>query len=245
MIYTFVFTIICFLLTCLGAGVVFVVGKPSIKLISFLNSFASGVMISASIFSLIIPSIEYCEQLGLTSWIILPVCFIFALLLVLFLNRTTYKQSNDINLKSLIIGITLHNIPEGMCIGFAFASASIIGTSNALYLAIMIAVGIGIQNAPEGSGLSFPLYANGYSKSKAFIISSLVGFVEVPASLIAYVLGHNFLVVLPFMLSFSACIMISVAVLDIMPESCLKDKKISTLGFFFGFILMMLFDLAL
>ena len=112
-------------------------------------------------------------------------------------------------------------------------------------LAVMIAVGIGIQNIPEGSSVAFPLYSMGYSKTKSFLTSTIVGFLEVPAGIIAYLIGLNYVFILPYMLSFSAGIMLSVAICDLMPEAIDKDKKLSNIFFFVGFILMMLLDLML
>lgn len=145
----------------------------------------------------------------------------------------------------LITGIALHNIPEGMCIGFAFASASILGNSASFMSAIMIAIGIGIQNIPEGSAVSFPLYSSGESKFKAFITSTWIGFLEVPAAIIAYLIGLNLVMILPFMLTFSAATMITVACSDLMPEAISNSKKCATISLIIGFILMMLLDLAL
>ena len=186
MIYALIFSFMCFALTSFGASTVFFVKSLNDKLIALLHSFAGGVMVSASIFSLIIPSIDYCDQLDLKSYIILPLCFALAYLVIHLLNLRNKQQENTkINVFTLNLGIALHNIPEGMCIGFAFASASLFGTQVVFMQAVMIAVGIGIQNIPEGSSVSFPLYSMGYSKTKAFLISVLVGFLEVPAGIIA------------------------------------------------------------
>lgn len=246
MIYALIFSFMCFALTSFGASTVFFVKSLNDKLIAFLHSFAGGVMVSASIFSLIIPSIDYCEQLNLKSYIILPVCFIFAYFVIHLLNlKNKQQESTKINIFTLNLGIALHNIPEGMCIGFAFASATLFNTQQAFMQAVMIAIGIGIQNIPEGSSVAFPLYSMGYSKTKSFLTSTLVGFLEVPAGIIAYLIGLNYVFILPYMLSFSAGIMLSVAICDLMPEAIDKDKKLSNIFFFVGFILMMLLDLML
>ncbi len=244
MIYALIFSTMCFVLTSLGASTIFVIKNLNNKLESFLHSFSAGVMVASSIFSLIIPAITYSENLNIKSYIVLPVCFVIACLSVLLLELKN-KSNSNINVFSLNLGIALHNIPEGMCVGFAFASASILGGSNALMQAIMIAVGIGIQNFPEGSSVAFPMYSLGYSKPKSFLLSALVGFVEIPAAVISYLIGLNYLVLLPFMLSFSAAIMISVSVCDLMPEAISKNKKMAHLSFFLGFVLMMVLDLAL
>lgn len=245
MLYAIIFSVMCAFLSCLGAVTIFFIKDLNSKLESFLHAFAGGVMVSSSIFSLIIPSIEYCVQLSLKSYIILPICFGFAYLLLLILNSTTKSSSNKINIFSLNIGIALHNIPEGMCVGFAFASASIMGTQNAFMSAIMIALGIGIQNIPEGSSVAYPLYSSGLSKVKSFLLATIVGLIEIPAGILAYLIGLKYIVLLPYMLAFSAGVMISVAVCDLMPEAICKNKILAHTSFFIGFILMMFLDLAL
>lgn len=246
MFNVFLFSSLCFFLTCLGGAVVFFMNKTSDKLNVFLHAFASGVMIASGIFSLLIPAIDYCEDLNIKDYIVLPICFLLALamffLLEIFSKGT---QANNINKKMLTIGIMLHNIPEGMCIGFAFATASVLGGHSAFISAIMIAIGIGIQNIPEGTAVSFPLYSTGASKTKAFFKSAIVGVVEVPAAIIAYLVGTKLMMLLPFMLAFSSAIMIGVACVDLMPEAVKTSKVWSISCMFAGFILMMFLDLAL
>jgi len=243
MFYAFIFSFICFALSCVGAACVFFVKNVNEKLEAFLYSFAGGVMVASGIFSLIIPAIDYCKDLSLKDFIILPICFLLAFVtqsLINFKERTT-----GINISSLTLGIALHNVPEGMCVGFAFASAAYFGTHAAFMSAIMIAIGIGIQNIPEGSATAFPICSIGKTKRKAFLTSMLVGFVEVPAAIIAYLIGLKFVFLLPYMLAFAAGIMINVAVCDLMPEAISKNKKHANLFFFLGFLLMMTLDLAL
>lgn len=246
MIYAFFFSMLCFLLSCAGASTIFFVKNLSAKLEAFLHAFAGGVMIASSIFSLLIPAIEYCDELSLKAYIILPVCFLLAYVAILILDiACRNKKDSKINTFTLNLGIALHNIPEGMCVGFAFASASLLGTETAFLQAVMVSVGIGIQNFPEGSSVSFPLFSIGYKKSKAFLISALVAFVEVPAGIIAYLIGLNYVFLLPYMLTFSAGIMICVSVCDLLPESISKNKRLAQISFFVGFVFMMLLDLAL
>ena len=244
-IYAFLFSALCFVLSCLGASIVFFFKKNSKKVDIFLHSFAAGVMIASGIFSLIIPAIDYCKELGLIDYIVLPTCFIIAMIMLYFLDLFSKEEAGKINKKILSIGIMLHNIPEGMCIGFAFASAMYLGTQNAFMSAIMIAVGIGIQNIPEGSAVSFPLYSSGISKKKSFFISALVAIVEIPSALIAFAVGSNLISILPFMLAFSGATMIAVACADLMPESVSINKRWSIVFLFLGFVVMMFLDLAL
>ncbi len=246
MIYAFLFSFLCFALCSLGAGIVFFIKKSSTVVDAFLHSFASGVMIASSIFSLLIPAIMYCGQVNLKDYIILPLCFVFSGIMIIILDQMTKEcEKGAINKPMLIASIALHNIPEGMSVGFAFALASITGTSASFVSAVMIALGIGIQNIPEGSAISFPLYSSGESKIKAFLISAGAGFLEVPSAVIAYVIGLNLISVLPFMLAFSASTMIIVATSDLMPEAVSKNKKVAVISMLIGFILMMVLDLAL
>lgn len=243
MLYSALFATICFLLTCLGASMVFFVKRIGIKFGAFLYSFSAGIMISSAIFSLIVPSIEYCTELNIKAYIVLPICFVLAYIIYAVIDKFTISEGN-INVKSVAIGMALHNIPEGMCIGFAFASASLLPNMS-LTSAMMIAVGIGIQNIPEGGSLALPLRAEGRGKFESFIISAIVGLVEVPASILACTLGLKYLHILPYMLAFAAAIMIYVACLELMPNASKNNSKMALFGLFFGMTLMMILDLAL
>lgn len=246
MLYAFLFCFLCFVLACLGAGIIFFVKNTNGKLEAFLNAFAAGVMMASSIFSLIIPAIDYCGELNMPDYIILPCCFVVGGLIYIILEiMTKRKKRRDFSSSMLILGIGLHNIPEGMCVGLAFATASILNTHGAFMSAVMIAVGIGIQNIPEGSSVAFPLYSKGITKTRAFLMSALVQFIEVPAGIIAYLIGTNFISVFPFMLAFSSALVMLVAVCDIFPESLSNNRKIAFISMLIGFIVMMTLDLAL
>jgi len=242
MLYTLLFSFICFLLTTIGASLVFFVKGENLKTQSILYGFAGGVMLASSIFSLIIPAKEYCAELNLRAEYIFLICFLLAVLVLMFFFK---NNSSSINVKSLVSGIALHNIPEGMCVGFAFANYARILSSGSLISAIMIAIGIGVQNIPEGSSVSFPLYSKGFSKKKSFLVSVLSGFVEVPFALIAYFIGLKYMFILPYMLAFSSALMIIVACCDLLPEAISNNKKWAFLSFVLGFILMMELDIAL
>lgn len=246
MLNVLLFSLICFFLTCLGGSIVFFCRNNNEKIYVFLNSFASGVMIASSIFSLIVPAIDYCSQLNISDYIVLPLCFLLASVIILLLEFFTKEEIGvRINKKMLTLGVMLHNIPEGMCVGLAFASAGILGGTTTFASAVMIAIGIGVQNIPEGSAVSFPIYSMGATKKHAFLISSGVGFVEIPSALIAFLVGKTMTTILPFMLAFSGAIMIAVACLDLMPEAVKANKRWSIVCMFIGFILMMTLDLAL
>ena len=245
MIYALVFSFLCFFLSSLGAGTVFFIKNFNSKLSAFMHAFAGGVMISSSIFSLILLAVDYCEQFNMKDYIVLPVCFLLSFLCFLLIDLVSKNKNQKINVPRLCLGIALHNIPEGMCIGFAFAFASVIGTSGAFMSAVMIALGIGFQNVPEGSTVSFPLKSVGYSKKKAFWMSVLVSFVEVPSAIIAFLIGLNFMTILPYMLSIAAALMMLVATTELLPEAVQHNKKIAYVSVFMGLLIMMVLDLAL
>ena len=246
MIYAIIFSFVCFLLSSLGASSIFFMKNINGNLEAVLHAFSGGVMVSASIFSLIVPALDYCEELKLPEFYILPICFTMAFFTTILLDHFTNKNtSSKINIYSLNVGIALHNIPEGMCVGFAFASACVFNTSASFAQAVMIAIGIGLQNIPEGSSVALPLYSLGYSKKKAFFTSALVAFVEVPAGIIAFLIGLNYVFLLPYMLSFSAGIMLIVAICNLMPEAISKNAKLANVSFFIGFLIMTILDLTL
>lgn len=245
MIYALLFSLLCFFLSSFGAFIVFFVKNINTTTRAFLHAFSSGVMIASSIFSLIIPAIEYCNELKLQDYIILPFSFLFAFVIFFLLDKITKDDSGKINTRLVSLGMCLHNIPEGMCVGFAFASASVLGTNVSFVSAVMISIGIGIQNIPEGMSVSFPKICEGSSKIKAFFTGTLMATVEVPASVIAYLIGLKFLFILPYMLAFSSAIMIFVSCLDLMPEAVQNNKKVALCSLFIGFVLMMTLDLAL
>lgn len=239
------FAIISFLFALLGASIIFFIKKDSIKIITFLNSFSSGIMIASAIFSLIFSAMEYCDELMLKTYIVLPICFAVAVIIFFLLDKISSSNGSKINTKLLMLGVGLHNIPEGLSIGFAFASSMALGTKSAYLSAIMVAIGIALQNIPEGSSISFPVYANGKSKIRAFMSSFIVAFVEIPFAILAFCLGVQFIFLLPFMLAFAAAIMIFVAACELMPDAISASKKISIISFFSGFILMMTLALIL
>ena len=244
MFYSVIFSLFCFALTCVGAALGFVLKSKNQKLSAIINSFSAGVMISSAIFSLIVPSLSYCEILDVKKWIVLPVCFILAYFLYYVLDKNDETNLN-INPKTTIVCMALHNIPEGMCIGFAFASTILMPSSVSIMSAVMVSVGIGIQNIPEGSSVAFPLISSGKTKKTAFLISSIVGFVEVPSAIIACAIGLNFLFIMPYMLAFASAVMIYVATIEILPDAIKSNRSLSAFGLFLGLTFMMLLDLAL
>ena len=249
--------------TLLGAAMVyFLRGKMPSLVHKLLLGFASGVMVAASIWSLILPSMEMSVATGQSEWIPAAVGFVLGILFLLLLDtliphlhigasqpeglapKKQWKRST-----MLAIAVTLHNIPEGMAVGVLLASAMAEGAAIPMSAAWALAIGIAIQNFPEGAILSMPLHSEGMSKNKAFAIGALSGIVEpiaciLTASLIAS--SPNSIIALPYLLAFAAGAMMYVVVEELIPEAQAEPhSNIPTLGFTAGFVLMMILDCAL
>ena len=217
--------------TTLGSSMVFLLkDKLNNNVYRLLLGIASGVMISASFFSLILPSIE------MSSWIPTTVGFLLG---ILFLDYLNYKIEKNSNFK-LILAITLHNIPEGMAVGVIF-SGVLIGSISMLS-ALTLSLGITLQNIPEGAIISMPLRST-KSKFKSFLIGALSGIVEPLFSGLTILLTSFIVIVLPYLLSFAAGTMFYVVIDELIPESSLNDKtRITVIAFTIGFIIMMVLD---
>ena len=224
------------------------------KALNTILGFSAGVMIAASFWSLLLPSIELSEELGYIAWGLPALGFILGGLFVLlsdkFLDKTL-SDKNSIKKDSLkrsillVSAITLHNIPEGMSIGVAFGGISSGVSGMTLIGAIMLAVGIGIQNFPEGAAVSLPLRKEGFSRKKSFFIGQASALVEPISAVIGVILVLAVRSILPILLSFAAGAMITVASRELLPESISENKNLSTLGLISGFVLMMVLDVAL
>ena len=247
-----------FIGTTFGALSVFLLKnelKPSVEKL-FLG-FASGVMIAASVWSLIIPSINHSENMGKLAFIPAVVGIALGMLFLLLLDKiiphlhlnSDEPEGPTSKLKKttmLVLAVTLHNIPEGMAVGVVVAGF-MTGTSGVTAAsAVALAIGIAIQNFPEGAIISLPLKSEGSSKGKAFLYGMLSGIVEPIAAIITILLSSYIIPVLPYLLSFAAGAMIYVVVEELIPESSHgKHSNIGTIGFGFGFIIMMILDVAL
>ena len=247
-----------FLGTALGAATVFLMKREmNAKLEKLLLGFASGVMIAASIWSLLIPAIEMAEEQGGQSWLPATVGFLlgmgFLLLLDSLVPHIHIDSSRPEGVKSklkkttmLVMAVTLHNLPEGMAVGVTLAAAMMDDTGIAMAGALTLAVGIAIQNFPEGAIISMPLKADGMGKRKAFLCGVISGVVEPAAALLTVLASGLIVPVLPYLLSFAAGAMIYVVVEELIPEmSEGKHCKTGTIMFALGFTLMMAFDVAL
>lgn len=241
-------------ITLLGALMVCFFKEVNKKALNTILGFSAGVMIAASFWSLLLPSIELSEELGYIAWGLPALGFILGGLFVLlsdkFLDKTL-SDKNSIKKDSLkrsillVSAITLHNIPEGMSIGVAFGGISSGVSGMTLIGAIMLAIGIGIQNFPEGAAVSLPLRKEGFSRKKSFFIGQASALVEPISAVIGVILVLAVRSILPILLSFAAGAMITVAARELLPESISENKNLSTLGLIFGFVLMMVLDVAL
>ena len=243
-ILAFIATLFTFLITTLGASIVFIFKNIKKDIMDICLSLSAGIMLSASFWSLLNPSIELSNKLNI-SLIFIFLGFILGGLLILLGNKIYTKNLNK-KVSNLIFSITLHNIPEGLAIGVAFGSILYNLDGANLTSAIILALGIGIQNFPEGSAVSLPLRGSGLSRKKSFIIGSLTGIVEPISGVIGAVLAIQIQYILPFLLSFAAGAMIYVVNIELIPESQTNEKK-DLMAFFsiIGFLLMMILDVTL
>ena len=248
-----------FLGTVLGSAMAFLLkDEISPRLQKLLLGFASGVMIAASVWSLLIPSIDMAEKQGdLAAWIPAAVGFLagmaFLLLLDSIIPHLHINSNEPEGVKSklkkttmLIFAVTLHNIPEGMAVGVVLAGM-IEGVSTITVTGAMaLSIGIAIQNFPEGAIISMPLKSAGKSRTKAFVSGALSGIVEPIAGIITILLIKVTLPMLPYLLAFAAGAMIYVVVEELIPEAQSgKHSNIATIGVALGFVLMMVLDVAL
>ena len=247
-----------FLGTTLGSAMVFFMkNKMSQKVEKILLGFASGVMIAASIWSLLIPSIDMAENQGVVPWIPATIGFLAGMLFLLILDSVIphlhLESDKPEGIKSklkkttmMVLAVTLHNIPEGMAIGVIFAGALAGNTGITLAGAMALATGIAIQNFPEGAIISMPLKSEGLSKVKSFSYGALSGIVEPIGAIITILLTNSVVPVLPYLLSFAAGAMIYVVVEELIPESQAGEhSNIGTIGVAIGFTIMMILDVAL
>ena len=263
--------LIPFLGTSLGAALVFLLKKEIKPIVQkILLGFASGVMIAASVWSLLIPAIEMAEQQNKIAWIPASVGFILGTVILIVVNNVAERLENKIKiermfnrkklgtpekevskekLKStsmLVLAVTLHNIPEGMAVGVAFAGLLTCSIGVTLAGAFALAIGIAIQNIPEGAIISMPLHSSGKGKFKSFVGGVLSGVVEPIGAIITIMLTQIVVPILPYLLSFAAGAMIYVVVAELIPESQ-SDKRTNsaTIAVAIGFVIMMLLDVAL
>ena len=249
--------LIPFLGTSLGAALVFFLRKQiSTGLQKILTGFAAGVMVAASFWSLLQPALESSEGMGKLSFIPAAVGFLIGIAFLLILDVVTPHMHMDQQVEGpksglkkttkLILAVTLHNIPEGMAVGVVYAGW-ISGKSDiSSAAALALALGIAIQNFPEGAIVSMPLRSEGMSKAKTFWYGVLSGVVEPIAAALTIAAASAVVPVLPYLLAFAAGAMMYVVVEELIPElSEGKHSNVGTIAFAVGFVLMMILDVAL
>ena len=254
---TIIGIMIPFIGTSLGAALVFVLkDQISENLQKILTGFAAGVMVAASFWSLLQPALESSEAMGTLSFLPAAVGFLVGVGFLLLLDEVTphmHFNNEEEGPKSglkrttkLILAVTLHNIPEGMAVGVVYAGFLSGSTGISAAGALALALGIAIQNFPEGAIVSMPLRAEGMQKGKTFFFGVLSGIVE-PIAAAVTVLAAGFVVpIMPYLLAFAAGAMMYVVVEELVPE--MSEEPHSNLGpvaFAFGFVLMMILDVTL
>lgn len=244
--------------TTLGAACVFLMKKRfAPQLQKTLTGFAAGVMVAASVWSLLIPSIEMTGKEGLLSVVPAIVGFMVGILFLLFLDSIIPHQHFDNDQSEgpkthlskttkLVLAITLHNIPEGMAVGVALAGALELNSYMSMAGAVALAIGIAVQNFPEGAIVSMPLRSAGNSRKKSFIMGVMSGAVEPIAAILTILLASIVVPILSYLLAFAAGAMIYVVVEELIPETQEGEhSNMGTIGFAIGFLLMMSLDVLL
>lgn len=255
----FLATLFTYGITMLGASLVFFFKDVKKSVMDAMLGFAAGVMIAASFFSLLGSSIEMVDSLGMKSHIITFVGFFSGGVLLFigdklfnYFDKKIISNKDDKDRKSfkrclmLIFSITLHNIPEGLAVGVAFGSTFYGLEGASVMSAIVIAIGIGLQNFPEGSAVALPLRREGMSRKRAFFFGQLSAIVEPISGVIGALLVLKIRYLLPFLLAFAAGCMIYVVIEELIPESQTNEKKdLMALFSIIGFSIMMILDVTL
>ncbi len=247
-----------FLFTALGAAIVFFFrGEINAAMQRIFLGFAAGVMIAASVWSLLIPATEMAVQQGKLGWPQAAGGFLLGAVFLLLVDKllphlhpgAKEPEGMHSHLKRttmLVFAVTLHNIPEGLAVGLAFGLAANGGATNTMAGAVALALGMGLQNFPEGAAISLPLRKEGLSRTKSFAYGALSGVVEPIAGLVGVLLAGSVQSMMPWMLAFAAGAMIYVVVEELIPEANLGEHSHSgTAGVLAGFVVMMILDVAL
>lgn len=228
-------------MTAFGASFVFFSGKIGKKPLTFLMGAAAGIMIAASFFSLLLPALEY--EGAIPAFVKVTVGFLLggALMIgsALFLSRAERSPSEG-RRSLLYFAVTLHNIPEGLAVGVAFAECA----GGSVMPALLLAFGVAVQNFPEGMCVAFPLRAGGMSPRRSFLFAQGSGAVEIPACALGAFAAVVIAGLLPWALAFSAGAMIAVVCSELIPDCFSQNKTLASAGVLFGFCLMMLLDTA-
>ena len=250
--------LIPFVGTTLGSACVFLMrDKLNPVVQKGLLGFASGVMVAASVWSLLIPAMDMSENMGRLAFVPAAVGLLLGMAFLLLMDRVIphlhlNQEKPEGPKKSLkkttmmVLAVTLHNIPEGMAVGVVFAGAISGNSEISMAGALALAIGIAIQNFPEGAVISLPLKSEGESKQKAFVSGMLSGIVEPIAAVITILLSGIVEPILPYLLAFAAGAMLYVVVEELIPEASEGEhSNVGTIGFAVGFAIMMILDVAL
>lgn len=255
-------TIFTWAITALGACLVFFFKTVDKKILNCMLGFGAGVMVAASFWSLLNPAIELCSELGYSQIMLPAIGFfaggIFIILADKMMDKYSYgviTENNEIAKDSivqkykksilLVVAVTLHNIPEGLAVGVAFGGVAAGIPSASIGAAMSLALGIGLQNFPEGAAVSLPLRREGLSRGKSFFYGQASGIVEPIAGVLGAIAAISIRSMLPFFLAFSAGAMVSVVGSELLPEASIENKALTTIGLILGFITMMILDVAL
>lgn len=251
-------TLFTWSITALGAGLVFFFKNVKKSILNLMLGFGAGVMIAASFWSLLSPAIDLCSELGYNSWFVPSLGFMLGGLFIVlsdkFLDRYNFEDLSRFGSKSpksfkksilLVLAVTLHNIPEGLAVGVAFGGAALGIPGCTIMSAILLAIGIGLQNFPEGAAVSLPLRREGFSLKRSFFYGQASGLVEPVAGVLGVIMAISMRSILPLLLSFSAGAMIGVVSSELIPEACIENKNLTTIGIIIGFMIMMILDVAL
>ena len=252
--------LIPFLGTSLGAACVFFMKHDmSERLSRILTGFAAGVMVAASIWSLLIPAMDQSEEMGKFAFVPAVAGFWGGILFLLLLDHiiphlhrysvsTEGPKSRLQRTTMMVLAVTLHNIPEGMAVGISFALAAQSGDPSLLPAATALALGIGIQNFPEGAAISLPLRQEGMSRTRSFLLGAASGVVEPIFAVLTVLIAGSVQPLMPWLLSFAAGAMLYVVVEELIPEANLRhdhETHGGTFGVMAGFLIMMILDVAL
>lgn len=245
-------TLFTYGVTALGASLVFFFKSVNQKVLDMMMGFAAGVMIAASFWSLLSPAIELAAELGRNAWLTAASGFagggIFVILTDILLSKVRFANHNGGKVRRSILiasAVTLNNIPEGLAVGVAFGCVALGIEGTSLFTATTLALGIGLQNFPEGTCVAMPLRRDGASRLKSFMVGQASGLVEPVAGLLGVFFALAMRSVLPITLAFSAGAMISVVCSELIPESFKDNKRVATIGVLLGFIVMMVLAVAL
>lgn len=252
-------TLFTWFVTALGAGMVFFFKRINQKILNSMLGFAAGIMIAASYWSLLAPAIELAESSSLPKWAPALIGFLSGGFFLWVADQLLphlhigFKLEEAEGIKTnwqrstlLVFAITLHNIPEGLAVGVAFGALGANLPTASLSGAVALALGIGIQNFPEGAAVSVPLRREGYSRLKSFWYGQLSGIVEPIAGVVGALAVVSMRQILPYALSFAAGAMIYVVIEEVIPEAQIdRNSDLATIGAMIGFALMMTLDVAL